>query len=357
LADKISDPRKKAQAIYSYLQQNITSSNLAGVSLGRPADLILSGKRGDPDEINALFVIMLREVKVDADMVLAATQNWQTLVRVFPNFSQFSRIVTRLNFKDGVMFADPADAAAPFGDLPWFDRGVQALAIKGSKIQDAIIPASTVDDNVSTATSTMKVGKDWSLEGDEEVDMKGAEAIDFRADLVNESPEKVERTLTDFFAYGRSDAEVTILSHPEFRDSSQPMLLKAHIKERATNDLGEGGLLLNPWMGDAFERPLFTASARHTAVRFNFPEKRISTTNWQLAPEIKVEQLPKDVKIENDLGSFSHSCVQNGTAVTCTRTYALKKTLLQTNVEYLNAKKFFDEIAKQDQEVIVLQGK
>ena len=50
---------------------------------------------------------MLKEAKVDADMVLVATQNWQTLVRAFPNFSQFSRVVTRINFKDGAVFADP----------------------------------------------------------------------------------------------------------------------------------------------------------------------------------------------------------------------------------------------------------
>ena len=34
LAEKIPDPRKKAEAIYKYIQQNITSSNLAGVDLG-----------------------------------------------------------------------------------------------------------------------------------------------------------------------------------------------------------------------------------------------------------------------------------------------------------------------------------
>jgi hypothetical protein len=356
LADKVSDPRKKAQAIYSYLQQNVKSSNLAGVGLGRTADEILSSKRGDPDEINALYILMLHEAKVDADMVLVATQNWWSLVKVFPNYNQFSRIVTRLNFKDGTGFADPADAAAPFGELPWFDRGVLGLAIKGNKIQDALLPSGTVDENASTATSTIQVGKDWSLEGDEETDMKGAEAIDFRSMLVNEEPEKLERTLTDIFAYGRSDAEVSKIEHPEFRDSSQPIVLKAHVKERATNELERGGLLLNPWMGDTFERPMFTASVRHSAVRFNFAEKRTSTSIWKLAPEIKVEQLPKDVKIENDLGAFSHSCAQSGTTVTCTRAYTLKNTLLKTNIEYLNAKKFFEEIAKQDQEVMVLRS-
>jgi len=355
LAEKIPDPRKKAEAIYKYIQQNITSSNLAGVVLGRPADEILSAKRGDPDEINALFVIMLREVKIDSDMVLVATQNWQTLVRGFPNRSQFSRIVTRLNFKDGAVFADPADSAAPFGEVPWFDRNVQGLAVKGSKIQDAAIPAGTVDDNVSTATTTMRVAKDWTTEGDSEIDLKGSEAIDFRADLIEESPQKLEQRLTDFFAFGNSDAEVTQIVHPEFRDTSLPMVLKAHVREKLTNESGPGELLLNPWMSDQYQQPRFTTNVRHSAVRFNNPEKRISSSVWQLAPEIKVEQLPKEVKIEDDLGGFSRSCTQNGATVTCTRTFYLKKMLLKTSAEYLSAKKFFDDIAKDDQEVIILR--
>ena len=355
LAEKLPDPRRKAEAIYKYLQQNITSSNVVGVNLGRAADEILSAKRGDPDEINALFVLMLKEVKVDSDMVLVATQNWQTLVRGFPNFSQFSRLVTRLNFKDGAVFADPADAAAPFGDVPWFDRGVQGLAVKGSKVQDAAIPAGTVDDNVSAEKTTMRVAQDWTTEGDAEIDLKGAEAIEYRADLMQEAPEKLEKRLTDIFACGNSDAEVTQISHPEFRDSSQPFVLKAHLREKLTNEAGPGELLLNPWMGDQYQQPRFTSNVRHSAVRFNNPEKRTSTGVWQLAPEIKVEQLPKEVKIENDLGGFSRSCTQADAAVTCTRTFYLKKLLLTTNVDYLSAKKFFDEIAKDDQEVIILR--
>jgi hypothetical protein len=298
---------------------------------------------------------MLKEVKVDSDMVLVATQNWQTLSRGFPNRSQFSRIVTRLNFKDGAVFADPADAAAPFGDVPWFDRGVQGLAVKGSKVQEAVIPAGTAEDNVSTGLTTMRIAKDWTSEGDSEFDLKGAEAIEFRADLMEEAPEKLDRHLNDIFAYGNSDAEVTQIAHPDFRDSSQPFVLKAHLREKLTNESGPGGLLLNPWMGDQYQQPRFTTSVRHSAVRFNNPEKRISTSSWQLAPEIKVEQLPKEVKIENDLGGFSRSCTQNEATVTCTRTFYLKKLMLTTNVDYLNAKKFFDEIAKDDQEVIVLR--
>jgi hypothetical protein len=354
LAEKLGDPRKKAEAIFSYLQRNITSSNIVGIGFGRDADEVLSTKRGDPDEINALYLLMLHEVKVDADMVLVATQNWDTLVRAFPNFSQFSRIITRLNFKDGVVFADPADAAAPFGEVPWFDRGLQAMVVKGSKIQEADIPAGTVDDNSSTIKMAMQVGKDWAMEGDEEVAIKGAEAIEFRSDLMDEPPEKLEQRLTDYFAGGQSDPEITNVTHPQFQDSSQPFAMKAHVKEKLTNEAGPGELLLNPWMEDQFERPVFKTTARHSAVKFDYPEKRVSTSSWQLAPEIKVQQLPKDVKIENDLGGFSHGCAQSSTTIICTRIFFLKKMTLTTNIEYLDAKKFFEDVAKQDQEVIVL---
>lgn len=356
LAEKLPDPHKKAEAIYKYIQQTIVSSDLAGVGLGRPADEILSAKRGDPDEINALFILMLKEVKVDADMVLVATQNWTTLVRAFPNRSQFSRIVTRLNFKDGVMFADPADSAAPFGELPWFDRGVSGLAVKGSKVQDAAIPVGTADDNLSTEKVTMHVAKDWSFDGDQELAMKGAEAIEFRADLMQEAPEKLDKRFTDLFAAGIADAEVTQVSHPDLKDSSLPFVLKAHVHQKMDSEADAGGLLLNPWLSDQYERPRFTSNVRHSAVRFNNPEKRVSTSVWVIDPAIKIDQLPKEVKIENDLGGFARSCAQSDATVTCTRTFYLKKTLLSTNVDYLNAKKFFDEIAKDDQDVIVLHA-
>jgi Domain of Unknown Function with PDB structure (DUF3857)/Transglutaminase-like superfamily len=356
ISEKNPDPRQKAEAIYKYIQQNIVSSNLIGVSLGRTADEVVTSKRADPDEINALMVIMLREAKVDADVVLLATQNWQSIIRGFPNFSQFSRIVTRINFKGGAMFADPADTGASFGELPWFDKGIMGLAVKGTKVQEAPIPAGAPEDNISTTNVAVQVRKDWTTEGDSEVEFKGAEAIEFRNDFLEESPENTEKRLINYFGYGRSDAEVSQIVHPDFRDSSQPLVLKAHLKETLTNESGPGELLLNPWLDDQYERPLFKATVRHSAVRFNNPEKRTSTSVLQLAPEIKVEQLPKDVKVDNDLGGFSHSCTQNASTVTCTRTFYLKKLQLVTNIEYLNAKKFFDEIAKNDQEVIVLRG-
>ena len=356
IAEKLPEGRARAEAIYKYLQHNVASSNLAGVYLGRSADEIVSGKRGDPDQINALFVTMLKEVKVDADLVLVAAQNWQTLARPFPNRSQFSRAITRVNLKETTVFADPADGAAPFGELPWYERGVVGLAVKGSRVQEAPIPSGTPEDNLSVTKLSFKVDRDWNFEGEAELDLKGAEAIDYRGDLMDEDPARVEQRLTDYLGFGHADATVSQITHPDLKDSSQPFVLKAHLRESLVDESGPGELLLNPWLEDEYSSPIFKATERHSAVRFHNPEKRVSTSTWQLTPEIKVEQLPKDVSIENDLGSFAHACTQSGSIVTCTRTFVLKKMAIQDTKEYIGARKFFDDIAKEDKEVIVLRG-
>jgi hypothetical protein len=355
LAAKISNDRGRAETIYKFIQQNVTSSELLGVFMGRSADDVLTGKRGDPDEINSMFVMMLKELKIDADIVLVAAQNWQSLTPQFPNMSEFSRVVTLVNLKEGAIFADPASPSAPFGELPWFEKGITGLAIKGKKIEQVSIPAGKPEDNLSVTKATFQLSHDWKAEGDVSIQVTGAEAIDFRGDLTEEAPAKMEQRLADYFAFGHSDAIVSNIAHPDLQDSSQPFLLKAHLQEKLANEAGPGEVLLNPWLDDQYQTPLFKATERHSAVRFYNPEKRVSTTTWQLPEGIKIEQLPKEVNLANDLGDFSHSCTQKGSTVSCTRTFVLKKMLLKTTLEYANARKFFDEIAKNDQEVILLR--
>jgi hypothetical protein len=357
LAAKLPDPKDRAQAIYTYIQKEITSNPVYGIGLGRPMDDILTAKHGDPDEINAMYVSMLKEVKVDANLVLIGAQNWQgSIIKSFPNLGQFSRIVTRVNLKDGSIFVDPSEAAAPFGELPWFEKGVTGVLVKGSKVEDTPVPAGAPEDNLSSTKTTFQVTKDWTATGDVEFSLKGAEAIDFRADMQHEPPEKIEQRLSDYFGYGNGDSQVTNIAHPEFKDPAQPIALKAHLKEKLTEDIGPGDLLLNPWLDDQYSTPLFKASERHSVVRFQNPEKRVSTSVWTLDPAITVQQLPKDVSISNDVGEFSHSCKAEGPTITCTRTFVLKKTNLKNMSEYNDTRLFFDQIAKNDKEVMVLHG-
>src|SRR6185295_11962730 len=113
-------------------------------------------------------------------------------------------------------------------------------------------------------------------------------AIRFRSDLLDETPEKVEERLADYFTYGHTDANVSAITHPSFRDSAAPFVMKARLQETLSDELSPDKLLLNPWLADQYVTPIFKASERHSAVRFDNPERRVSTSSWQLPAEIKV---------------------------------------------------------------------
>jgi hypothetical protein len=356
VAEKLPGDRQRAEAIYQYLQRTIVSDNVNGVALARTADEIVDSKRGDPDEINALFTLMLKEVKVDADPILLATKDWQMLAANFPNLSQFSRMITQVNLKEGPVVVDAAEAAAPFGVLPWPETGVTGFLLKGTKMQPVQIPAGVPEDNQLVSKLTIQLSPDWKIQGDEEMDLKGAEALDFRGELLRQAPEKLNDRLTDYFAHGEAEAAVSDIVHPDLRDSTQAFVLKAKLQAKLVDESSPGELLLNPWVADRFSSPLFKTAERHSAVRFDYPEKHVSTSTWTLPAQIHAASLPKEVNMDNSLGSFSHSCVQTGNTVTCTRTFVLKKTELGDMNAYLGAKSFFDEMAKHDQEVIVLRG-
>jgi hypothetical protein len=292
---------------------------------------------------------------VDADFVLLATRNWQTLIPQFPNLSQFSRAIVRVNLKEGPVFADAADAGAPFGDLPWFEKGISGMAIEGSKLVPTMIPLGSPEENISASKFTTKLGADWSAEGDVEVNLTGTPAMEVRDLLGDEAPEKADQSLTDYFGFGSGDAVVSNLEHPDFKDTSQEVILKAHVQDRIATDSDTGSVLLNPWMGDSLRAPLFKSVQRHSFVQFHSPEKQVTTSIWELPLEIRVEELPMEVSVKSDLADFSHSCTQEQSTVTCTRTYVLKQANMTDPRGYPSLKAFFDEVAQHDQEVILLR--
>jgi len=288
--------------------------------------------------------------------VLMATSNWESLTPDFPNMEQFARLIVRVNFKDGPVYADAAYTGAAFGELPWFEKGITGMVIKGSKLQQAVIPTGGPEDNLSSWKYDMKVGSNGKVEGDEEMDIKGVRAIDYRADYVRESPDKVQQTLNGYFGMGREDSVVSQLTHPDFQDPTQALAIKAHVMFSVGSEAGPGEILMNPWMQDLYSTSPFKSADRQSFIHFDTPEKHTTTSTWTLPPDIQVEKLPDAVNMHGDMADFSHTCTQTGATVICTRTFAIKKTSMMGDPSsYATLKRFFDEISKHDQEVLLLR--
>jgi hypothetical protein len=364
IAGKITDEREKAVAIYNFLQQNIQSTEFSGVGYIRPLDEVLANKRGDPDEINAMYITMLREVKIDSDPVLVASRNRMTLNAQFPNLVQFHGMATHIRLKSATVkdtkdpncciVTDPSDPATPFGEMAWFYQGILGLAVNGGKAENAMMPVLPAETNVIETRLVSELLDDGSVEAQIESTFKGADARRFRRNFQDVAPDKLEQELNDFLDMGLPESEFSETNHSDFKDTTKPATLSSKLTYQLLDEAEPGQLLLNPWLADRGNTPAFTASERKSAVRFDFPRVRTTTSEWRLPGGATIEELPRKVEIANDLGSFSRSCEEKEGDVVCQRKFTLTKMDLRNLAEYAQAKSFFEQVAQHDQEVIVL---
>jgi hypothetical protein len=364
IAAKFTDEREKAQAIYNFIQQTIASTEFSGVGYIRPPDEVLADKRGDPDEINAMYITMLREVKIDADPVLIASRNKMSLNPQFPNMVQFTGLTTRIRLKNApskdpkdpnsYVISDPSDPAVPFGEVAWYNQGILGVAVNGSKAENAAIPLLAAENNAIETKLVSELLDDGAVEAKIESLFRGADARRFRRRFQDEPADKLEQALWDFLDMGLPESEFSETIHSDFKDTTKPATLATSLRYQLLDESEPGQLLLNPWLADRGNTPEFTATERKSAVRFDFPKTRITSSTWHLPENMTVEELPKDVSIKSDLGEFSRSCAEKDGDVVCERKFVLSKLDLQNFAEYMQAKQLFEQVAKHDQEVIVL---
>jgi Domain of Unknown Function with PDB structure (DUF3858) len=286
-------------------------------------------------------------------MVLLSPRDWQTLIPSFPAFAQLGGSMVRVNLKSGPVLVDPAASGAPFGELPWWEQGVTALAVSGNKIEPLTVPRTQAADNQFSAKLTSEIRRDWTVQTDEEINFRGAPAIEFRGDLLSETPETLDKRLVDYLSFGVPEGAVSGIAHPDLRDTSEALAFKARLQHEIVDEAGQR--LLNPWIADRDRTVPFTSTERRSPVLFEYPQQRSSESVWKLPEGIRVDRLPQDVKLENDLGTFSRACAERAGTVTCTRSLQLNKMTITSTGDYMDAKKFFEEIAQHDREVIALR--
>ena len=85
----------------------------------------------------------------------------------------------------------------------------------------------------------------------------------------------MDEHLVDFFGFGHGDAAVSNLGVPELRDTSQPLVLKAHLQNTLPDEGAPGETLVNPWLGDSTVRLLRCSAStqRQSYVLFEDPKK------------------------------------------------------------------------------------
>ncbi|WP_460219184.1 DUF3857 domain-containing protein [Psychroserpens sp. MEBiC05023] len=115
----LTDPLKKAKAIYDFVQQTYTWDGEFRIFSDASVKDLVKNKSGNVSEINILLHNLLEANDIDVKPVLLSTRNNGLATRIYPVISDFNYLIVQATIGDSTYMLDATDEYLTFGQLPF----------------------------------------------------------------------------------------------------------------------------------------------------------------------------------------------------------------------------------------------
>jgi hypothetical protein len=360
-------PEQKTRKLYAFVSQLENQSyvpnrpeqeqKVLGMKVNAGVEDVIQQRSGDHDDLNRLFVAMLRAAGIPASLMLVPDRDHEMFVPAFLSMSQFDAeiVVAQLDGKD--VFLDPGTRFCPYGITDWRYSSLQGLRQvegKGAEIKDT--PLSTYNQAMVTRFARLKVNDEGRAEGTLGVAYYGLEAMDRRQQGARTDDEGRKQLLEDELkSWLPGDSEVSLTKPPEWDKTEEPLIAAFNIKCPIMINAGKRGLIpLHPFQFSS--RPRFSAAQRVNAVYFYFPSREIDEIHLTLPPSVQVESLPaNDVqKLEYALYKTEQK-PEGANGIFVLRDLVMAGMVFPATI-YPEVKGFYDKVKAGDDQQVVLKA-
>jgi transglutaminase-like putative cysteine protease len=315
----LTDERAKIRAVYDLV---VRKTRYVGLEFGihgyQPyrTTQVFARKFGDCKDKASLLVVMLREIGVDASLVLARTRRGGDLDPEPASLAPFDHAIVYVPRYD--LFLDGTAEFSGADELPAQDQDIPVLIVSEGKLRRTpVLPA--VRNRVITDEHVTLAGN-GAARVDEKVTVAGEVAHEWRSHY--QSPaERPER-------YGKSWAQKHPGAHVESVDMPRLDDLERPVEVHATIDVpdwgrpegeagGEARELVMPALGreaDMLRSYARLSSRKHDLV-LGFPWRQEDRVTVALPAGFAVKRLPEARSVEAPFGRFTLTATQKGGAV------------------------------------------
>jgi transglutaminase-like putative cysteine protease len=328
LADKITagitDPKRKAVALYDWVSRNIRYVSIDfgdGGYVPDDDDAIIDAGYGDCKDHVTLLKALLAAEKIPSSGTLVNWNNeyWAPTIAL-PDYNHIITYIPQFN-----VFVDSTAEFAPFGVLPTLERGKQALITGAPGIPSRLVVLPLISAGVpdmARVVTTARLGADGTVSGGSVVTDSGREELEDREAFAEIDPgtgqDEAARLMERYNVQGvgsMSGGDPNDLSKKFGYDTSFTMPGYATVP-------GPGTMPIPPGV------PSFNALAgliRYTSLPVRTmpipcaPRNTEEVTNLALAPGMRVKSLPVPTHFANAIGRYDAVYTMHGATVTADR--------------------------------------
>lgn len=359
------DPEQKVRKIYafvtglenqSYIPER-TSQEVKTLELkpNNGADEVLEHRSGAHDNLNRLFVALVRAAGIPASLIRVPDRSQEIFIKKLLSTNQFDAevVIVQLGGKD--VFLDPGTKFCPYGIVDWRYSGVSGLRQSGGKGADmAETPSPDYKQAVQTRMANVSLDEHGMLTGTVNLMFKGTAAMIRRQEAGKTDAEGRKKMLEDELKeILPGNAEVTLTNPPDWENTETPLIAGFQITCPLAIVAGKR-LMVAQHLFQVNERPRFSAAERHNAIYFYFPWQEADEVHMKIPAGMEIESLAPNDEVK--LGYAFYHAQQRREApdkIYSRRDFIMAAGLFSPE-QYHEVKGFFDKVkADDDQPALV----
>ncbi len=356
LTKDLKDPKDKIRAIHNFCAKDIryvaVEYGQAGYEPHSAVD-IFKNKYGDCKDQAVLLVAMLRELGFSAWPVLIATRENINMDENFPSV-MFNHCIASVLLDDKIIFMDPTAATCSFDDLPFDDQGRNVLIIKDDKYFIEKTPIYSAEHNFVRQSSNIDISIDGNIKANKLIKSFGIYDQAQRYWLLYTMPEMIKDYLQSKIQSTSIGSRLINYDMRNVEDLNNPVELEYNFEGIEYFTLA-GSLRIMPQLAEV-DTAIVSKEKRVYPLDLGVKDVREVTALVKYPSDFVVNYLPESIKIDNNWIRFNCGYENKNNSI-----YFIQRTELKNNFvtqsEYTDFKAFWEALAKQVKQRVVLEKK
>lgn len=345
---------EKVKRIYHYLQTNFRYVSIQlGVGGLKPFSATFTDQKkyGDCKALSNYMKAALKSVGIRSHVaIINAEYNAEPVDADFPA-NNFNHVILCVPQPKDSIWLECTSTTTEFNHLGTFTENRNALLISEDGGILVSTPRSHASSNVLVTNSLVTMDNDLSGSTETSFHAKG-EFGEMITGLLKDKKDDQKEFLVLYMGFKQPDEfELEANGSPDNRDAKMKMSVRK-IPEFNAGDK----YFINPRINKVYSRKLPSADHRKLDFYFGYPFEKRDTTVVKLPENFKPDVLPNEKTISGDYTSYQSKSWYNEkeNSVYTATTLILKKHKIPA-AHYASVKNFFDEIAKDEAQKIVVK--
>ncbi len=357
-------PDQKLRKIYaavmqlentSYTREHSTAEEKAqGFKEVHTTDDIWTRKRGNNDQIAALFVAMARAAGMKAYLAGVTNRDRSLFLQGYLSLSQIDDDMAIVNVDGKDQFFDPGSRYCPYQHLAWKHSNAQGIRQTDNGGDFFSSPGESYTYSRTQRIADLVMDEKGAITGTIIMTYSGSPALSWRQNSLTGDSASLERGLrTSVEHIVPSSLELKVASIDQLTDYEKPLIVKFDVRGSLGTSTGKRVIL----PGDIFEansKPAFPHEKREIPVYFHYAQTNLDAVRIKFPSTLAIESLPASDKFNFEkYAIYNIASESTPTSFTVRRNYFLGEIIFEPK-EYQSLRTFYSKFETKDQESVVL---